>query len=152
MKFTKPIHIIAAQRTPIGRLGGALQSIGAVDLALTAGRAVLDQAAVSPAAIDSAVFGQVLQAGAGMNLARQVALQLDAPVTTPAYTINMVCGSGLKAVATGATEIHNGEAHVVLAGGAESMSQAPFLVKSMRCGTSTYNAGTGVWICNTSAR
>lgn len=140
MKFTQPIHIIAAQRTPVGRLGGALQSVNAVELALAAARSTLERAAVSPETIDSVTFGQVLQAGVGMNLARQVGLRLDLPRSTPGYTVNMVCGSGLKAIATGATEIQNGEANIVLAGGAESMSNAPFLAKDMRCGQKLGNS------------
>jgi len=140
MKFTQPIHIIGAQRTPIGRLGGALQSVNAVELALQAARSTLERAAVSPDTINSVVFGQVLQAGVGMNLARQVGLRLDLPRSTPGYTVNMVCGSGLKAIAMGATEIQNGESSIVLAGGAESMSNAPFLAKDMRGGQKLGNS------------
>ncbi len=121
MKYQNPIHIVAACRSPIGRLGGALQSVSAVELATQVAERTLSGV---PAA-DGAIFGQVLQAGAGMNLARQVALRCGLAQSVPAFTVNMVCGSGLKAVALGADEIERGEAGVVLCGGAESMSQAP---------------------------
>jgi acetyl-CoA C-acetyltransferase len=131
MKYTQPIHIVAARRSPIGRLGGSLQSLSAIDLAAQVSQALIED--VGPH-IDSVIFGQVLQAGVGMNLARQVALRLGLPQSVPGYTVNIVCGSGLKAVALGATEIETGEAGLVLAGGAESMSQAPYYAKDVRNG------------------
>lgn len=138
MKFSTPIHIVSAKRTPIGRLGGALESLTAVDLAVLAGNAALG--VTSPEAVDAVIFGQVLQAGVGMNLARQVALRANCKQETPGWTVNMVCGSGLQAVAMGAREISLGEAGVVLAGGSESMSQAPhyaFLRRPNKFGDAT---------------
>src|SRR6185503_13957981 len=82
--------------------------------------------------VDGVILGQVLQAGAGMNVARQVALRLGARQETPAYTVNMVCGSGMKAVALAADAIEQGEAEMMLAGGVESMSNAPYYKKVAR--------------------
>ncbi len=131
IRYQKPIHIVAAKRSPIGRFGGALRDISAVDLAVQVAAPVV---ATLGQNIDSAIFGHVLQAGAGMNLARQVALRLELSSHIPAYTVNMVCGSGLQAVALAASEIESGESHVVLAGGAESMSGAPYYDKAARWG------------------
>jgi acetyl-CoA C-acetyltransferase len=123
VKLPTPVHIVNAKRTPIGKLGGALSTLSAVDLATHVAGEVLEPLAASK--VKSVIFGQVLQAGVGMNLARQVALRAGCTQSTPAFTVNMVCGSGLQAVALAAREIANGERSVVLAGGAESMSNAP---------------------------
>lgn len=127
MKFSTPIYVVAARRSPIGRLGGALSTLSAVELATQVAR---DTLSILPdkSAVGSVIFGHVLQAGCGMNLARQVALNCELPQSTPAFTVNMVCGSGLQAIAQGAREIALGEAEIVLAGGAESMSNAPHLL------------------------
>ena len=124
MKFSSPIHLVAARRSPIGRLGGALQALDAADLATQTTQNTLPTPD-SALAVQRVIFGQGLQAGAGMNVARQIALRAGCPQTTPAYTVNMVCGSGLQAVALAAREIADGEADVALAGGVESMSNAP---------------------------
>ena len=131
MKYTSPIHIVAAQRSPIGRFGGVLQSVDAVGLATQVAGSTLSAGAPP---VGSVIFGQVLQAGVGMNLARQVVLRLGLGQHIPACTVNQVCGSGLKAVALGAAEIALGETDVVLAGGAESMSNAPYYAKDVRWG------------------
>jgi len=131
IRYQNPIHLVAARRSPIGRFGGALQGVSAVELALQVAAPVVGTLGES---VDSAIFGHVLQAGAGMNLARQVALKVGLPRATPAYTVNMVCGSGLQAVALGASEIESGESRVVLAGGAESMSGAPYYDLAARWG------------------
>ena len=133
MKYRNPIHLVAARRSPIGRFGGAFKEIGAVDLAVQVGASTRSDMG-DDAPIDSAIFGNVLQAGLGMNVARQIALRLDLPQSTPAFTVNMVCGSGLKAVALGAAEIDGGESRVVLAGGTENMSRAPYLAEGARWG------------------
>jgi len=132
MKFSSPVYIIAARRSPIGRLGGALSTLSAVELATQVARETL---AVLPdiSFVRSVIFGHVLQAGCGMNLARQVALNCKLPQSTPAFTTNMVCGSGLQAISLAAREIVLGEAEFALAGGAESMSNAPHLL-AMRNG------------------
>ena len=126
------VHIIDARRSPIGRFGGGLKSISATDL----GFAIAD--AVVPAGlrehIGQVILGQVLQAGCGMNVARQVGLKLDLPEHVPAYTVNMACGSSLKAVALGADAIRSGESDLVLAGGVEVMSRAPHYVMDARWG------------------
>ena len=138
MKYQMPVHIVAARRTPIGRFGGALKHRTAVDLAEAASRAVINDV---PARVDSVIFGQVLQAGVGMNLARQMALRLELGLAVPGYVVNMVCGSGLKAVALAADEIDKGSAQVVLAGGSESMSQAPYYLPHSRWGHKLGHSG-----------
>ncbi|MDW8222662.1 MAG: thiolase family protein [Gemmatales bacterium] len=124
--------IIAAVRTPIGKFLGALSSLAAVELATYATREVLRRAQLPAAQIDEVIFGQVLQAGQGQNPARQVALHSGLPPAVSAFTVNKVCGSGLKAVMLAAQAIRAGDAQVVLAGGMESMSQAPFLLQGVR--------------------
>ncbi|MBI4027179.1 MAG: thiolase family protein [Verrucomicrobia bacterium] len=132
MKYTQPIHIVAARRSPIGRFGGALKSLSAAELAEQVCAAMLDRDML--ARVESVICGQVLQAGSGMNVARQIALRIGIAQTVPACTINMVCASGLKAVALGADAIASGEANCILAAGAESMSQAPYYVREARWG------------------
>ncbi|MCC7518119.1 MAG: thiolase family protein [Verrucomicrobiae bacterium] len=132
MKFDEPIFLVAAARTPIGRFGGVLKSAGPVDLAVQVVASFLKP---EPAAcVGSVVLGQVLQAGAGMNVARQVGLRAGIPRETPAFTVNMVCASGLKAVALAAAAIEEGETGLALAGGVESMSRAPHYAWGMRWG------------------
>ncbi len=131
MAIYRNVHVVAGKRTPIGRLGGVLKSLTSAQLGIEAAKSV---AAAHVAKIDSVIFGQVLQAGAGMNIARQIALGIGVDQTVPAFTINMVCGSGLKAVALGADALSLGEASMVLAGGTESMSNAPYLTREARFG------------------
>ena len=121
----KPVVIVSAARTPIGRLGGALASLPAARLGQVAVAAALERARVAPEEVDEVVLGQVLTAGAGQNPARQAALFAGLPHAVPAYGVNQVCGSGLRAVALGFQAIRLGEARIVVAGGQESMSQAP---------------------------
>ena len=118
------ILIVAARRTPFGRMGGPLARVTPLEMASTAAQAALS--ALTPAAVDLTVLGQVFSAGHGMNLARQVAQHIGVPLTAPAYTINMLCGSGMHAASLGAQAIRAGDARVVLVGGVESMSLAPF--------------------------
>ena len=132
MKYTQPIYLVAARRSPIGRFGGGLQSLPAVDLALPVAEALVP-ATLKPA-IQQVILGQVLPAGGGMNVARQLGLRLGLPQTTPAFTVNMACASGLKAVALAADAITAGESSLVLAGGVESMSRAPHYTLDLRWG------------------
>jgi acetyl-CoA C-acetyltransferase len=126
--------IAGAVRTPIGSMNGVFAGVRAVDLGVTAAREVLRRTGVDPNLIEEVILGNVLQAGQGQNPARQVALGAGLPETVPAFTVNKVCGSGLKAIELGWQSIVLGRADVVLAGGMECMSQAPYLLPSMRAG------------------
>ena len=129
--------ICSVARTPIGRFMGAYSALSAVDLGVVAVSGVLDRVGLDPASglVDEVIMGQVLQAGAGQNPARQVALGAGLPVSTPALTINKVCGSSLKADMLAATAIRAGEHRCVVAGGMESMTNAPQLLMGQRRGT-----------------
>jgi acetyl-CoA C-acetyltransferase len=132
MHHTKPIHIIQARRSPIGRFGGGLKSLTPAELgALVAGAVVPES---QRAQIDQVIVGQVLQAASGMNVARQIALGIGIPHSAPAFVANMVCGSGMKAVALAADAIASGESGLVLAGGVEVMSRAPHYMTELRWG------------------
>ncbi|MDP6199466.1 MAG: beta-ketoacyl synthase N-terminal-like domain-containing protein, partial [Candidatus Poseidonia sp.] len=128
--------ICAVARTPIGKFMGALSSMSAVDLGVLAVRELLDRAGIDPASgiVEEVLFGQVLQAGVGQNPARQVALGAGLPFSTPCTTLNKVCGSSLKAAMTAANSIRAGEYKVIVAGGMESMSNAPQLLMGQRKG------------------
>lgn len=130
--MTKSIWIVGAKRTPQGRFLGGLSNHSAVDLAVQAGRAALGT--IDPALIDSVIVGNVLGAGQGMNIARQVGLRMGLPITTPAFTVNMMCLSGLQAVILASREIQAGGARLVLCGGTESMSRSPYLMHRARAG------------------
>lgn len=125
----KPVYILEAQRTAIGKFGGGFKDLTAADLATSLGKSMkLGER------IDQVILGQVLQAGSGMNVARQVGLKLGLPQEVPGYTVNMACGSSLKAVALGADAIASGESEFVLAGGVEVMSRAPHYAMDLRWG------------------
>jgi len=126
--------IVAACRTPIGRFQGGLAPLAAPRLGAVAVRDALRRAAVEPDAVDEVILGNVLTAGLGQAPARQAALAAGIPDSVPALTINKVCGSGLKAVMLAAQAIRCGDARVVVAGGQESMSNAPFLLRGARSG------------------
>ena len=128
--------ICAVARTPIGKFMGAFASMKAVDLGVLAVKEVLARADIDPSSglVDEVLFGQVLQAGVGQNPARQVALGAGLPVSTPCTTINKVCGSSLKAAMMAANSIRAGEYKVIVAGGMESMSNAPQLLMGQRTG------------------
>ena len=132
--MTRKVVIASAARTPVGSFGGALKSKSAVDLGIVAAKAAIERAGIKPEDIDETVLGCVLQAGLGQNVARQISLGAGIPETTPAMTINKVCGSGLRTVSLAAQMILAGDVDVVLAGGAESMSNAPFLLNEARWG------------------
>lgn len=126
--------IVAATRTPIGRFHGALASLTAAELGQQVIAALLKQTALDPALIDEVMMGQVLTAGCGQNPARQAAVAAGVPYSVPASTLNMVCGSGLKAVIQAAQAIQSGAADIIIAGGQESMSQSPYLLPDARGG------------------
>lgn len=130
--MTTPVHIVAARRTPIGRFGGAFAELSSAVLGAAAIRQVLADSGVDPAIVDEAIIGQVLTAGAGMNPARQAAIGGGLPIGVPAFSVNKVCGSGLKAIHLGAQAIGAGDAQLVVAGGQESMTQAPHLLAGRR--------------------
>lgn len=132
MKYTQPVYLVAARRSAIGRFGGGLKSLAPADLALPIAEAVVP-AALKPA-INQVILGQVIQAASGMNVARQVGLRLGLPQTSPAFTVNMACASGLKAVALAADAVAAGETSLALAGGVESMSRAPHYALDLRWG------------------
>ena len=126
--------LLSAVRTPIGTFGGAFKDVDATDLGAAASAEALRRAGLAGGDIDDVIMGCVLQAGAGMNVARQVAVRAGVPVTVPAETVNRVCGSGLQAVVHGVESIRGGYARAVLAGGTESMSRAPYLLRGVRWG------------------
>jgi acetyl-CoA C-acetyltransferase len=119
------IVIAAAARTPVGAFNGALASLPAHELGRIAIKAVLDRAGVEPGEVSEVILGQILAAGAGQNPARQASIAAGIPVDAPAWGMNQLCGSGLRAVALGAQQIELGSSRIVVAGGQESMSQAP---------------------------
>jgi len=135
----KPIWIVSAKRTPNGRFLGALAKRSAIELGTAADKAVLS--GVDPRQVDSVIVGNVLGAGLGMNVARQIGIGIGLPVSTPAFTVNMMCASGMQAVRLAMQSIQNGETRMVLCGGTESMSNAPYLLNRARSG---YKFGDGV--------
>lgn len=131
--------LLSAVRTPIGKFLGGLSSLSAAELGSIAFKAAMERAGVKPETIDEAILGNVVGAGTGMALARQAALKAGCPDTLPAYTVNKVCGSGLQAVILAAQSIKAGDNTLVLAGGAESMSNAPYILRGARKGLSYGN-------------
>jgi acetyl-CoA C-acetyltransferase len=119
------VVIVSAARTPVGSFLGALSSLPAHELGKTAIVAAVERAGLTPADIDEVILGQVLQAGAGQGPARQASVAAGVPVESPAWSLNQLCGSGLRAVALGAQQIADGSAGIVVVGGQESMSQSP---------------------------
>jgi acetyl-CoA C-acetyltransferase len=135
------VYLVAAVRTPIGKFGGALSTVPAVDLGATAIRAAVERSGLpADAPVAEVIMGQVLQAGAGQAPARQALLRAGLADTVPATTVNRVCGSGLKAIMFAAAGIRAGDGDVYVAGGMESMNQAPFLLRRARFG---YRLGQG---------
>jgi acetyl-CoA C-acetyltransferase len=126
--------ILSACRTPIGSFGGVLKDLSASDLGAIVIREAIARAGIDPREIGDVVMGCVLQAGAGMNVARQAAIKAGVPVEVPAETVNRVCGSGLQAVVHAVEAVKAGFIDVILAGGTESMSNAPFLLEGARWG------------------
>jgi acetyl-CoA C-acetyltransferase len=132
--------ILSACRTPIGSFGGVFKDLSAADLGAVVIREAITRAAIKAMDIGDVIMGCVLQAGAGMNVARQASLKAGVPVEVPAETINRVCGSGLQAVVHGVEAVKAGFIDLILAGGTESMSNAPYLLKGARWG---YRMGNG---------
>ena len=132
------VVIVSAARTPIGKFGGALKSLTSVELGTIAAKAAIERAGISPKSVDQAIFGNVLQAGSGQNVARQIALSSGLDESSCAMTINEVCGSGLKAIRLAQSAICMGDAQVVVAGGTESMSNVPFYAQNVRFGGIRY--------------
>ncbi|MGX4990123.1 acetyl-CoA C-acetyltransferase [Enterobacter kobei] len=130
----KKVMIVGATRTPIGSFRGSLSPLSAIELGAVTVQRLLESSGLHPEQIDELVFGQVLTAGCGQNPARQTAITAGLPVSTPATTVNLVCGAGLKAVQLAAQAIRCGDADVVIAGGQESMSNAPYLLDGARSG------------------
>jgi len=128
------VVIVSAVRTPIGKFGGSFKNIFAVDLGVIVTKEAVKRAGLSPDEVDYVIFGNVLQAGLGQNPARQISVHAGIPFHVPAMTINEVCGSGLKSIILGMQSIQLGQADVVVAGGTENMSQAPYLVPNLRWG------------------
>ena len=136
----KEIVIASACRTAIGSFGGTLKSVSAVDLGVTDVKEAVKRAGSKPEQVDEVIFGDVLQAGLGQNVARQVSIKAGLPIETTAMTINIVCGSGLKSVALAANQIIAGESEIVVCGGTENMSAAPYAIPTARWGARMNNA------------
>lgn len=133
------VFIVSAARTPIGSFQGAFNSLAAHELGAIAIKEVVARANLQPSDVNEVILGQALQAGEGQNPARQAALKAGLPIETPAYGLNMLCGSGLKSVALGFQAIRNGDSSIVVAGGQESMTKSPH-VMHLRGGTKMGNA------------
>nr|4C2K_A Chain A, 3-KETOACYL-COA THIOLASE, MITOCHONDRIAL [Homo sapiens]4C2K_B Chain B, 3-KETOACYL-COA THIOLASE, MITOCHONDRIAL [Homo sapiens]4C2K_C Chain C, 3-KETOACYL-COA THIOLASE, MITOCHONDRIAL [Homo sapiens]4C2K_D Chain D, 3-KETOACYL-COA THIOLASE, MITOCHONDRIAL [Homo sapiens] len=136
MALLRGVFVVAAKRTPFGAYGGLLKDFTATDLSEFAAKAALSAGKVSPETVDSVIMGNVLQSSSdAIYLARHVGLRVGIPKETPALTINRLCGSGFQSIVNGCQEICVKEAEVVLCGGTESMSQAPYCVRNVRFGT-----------------
>ena len=140
----KKAVIVSACRTPVGKFLGSLKGFQATELGAIAVKEAVRRADLRPEQVDEVILGNVLSAGLGQNPARQVALKGGLPVTVPALTVNKVCGSGLKAVSLAAQAIRAGDNQIVIAGGMESMSNAPYLLKGGREGLRLGHGGWGV--------
>ncbi|WP_339200683.1 acetyl-CoA C-acetyltransferase [Peribacillus sp. FSL P2-0133] len=136
----REVVIVGAARTPVGAFGGSLANVSAVDLGVVAAKEAIKRANISADMIDEVLVGNILSAGLGQNVARQVAIHAGIPERTPAMAINKLCGSGLRTVIMGAQFIALGDADVILAGGIESMSNAPYLLPNYRFGQKMGNA------------
>jgi acetyl-CoA C-acetyltransferase len=132
--MSEQVVIVSATRTAIGSFNGSLKDVPATKLGATVIRAALEQANVAPDLVEEVIMGNVLQAGLGQNPARQASLLAGLPETVPAMTINKVCGSGLKAIHLAFQAIKSGEADIIVAGGMENMSQAPYVLSGARTG------------------
>lgn len=128
------VYLTSAVRTPIGKFGGGLSSLTAVELGVVATREAIARSGVALEEVDEVIVGHARQAGNGPNPARQIGWRSGIPDSVPAYTVNQACASGLKAILLGSSEIALGQAHVVLAGGTESMSRVPYLIDGARWG------------------
>ena len=130
----REVVIVSAVRTPIGSFGGGLSSLSAVDLGVIAAKEAIRRANIDPKEINEVLIGNVLGSGLGQNIARQISIKSGIPVEVPSMTLNKLCGSGLRTISLAAQEIILGDADVILCGGTESMSNAPYLIKTARFG------------------
>lgn len=130
----REVVIASAVRTPVGSFGGSLKNMKPQDMGSLVIKTALETAGVKPEMVDEVVFGCVLQAGLGQGVARQASINAGIPKEVPAWTLNMICGSGLKTVSTAATMIKSGEADIVVAGGTENMSMSPYILPNGRWG------------------
>lgn len=130
----KQVVIVSAVRTAVGNFGGSLSTLSATELGTIAAKEAIKRAGIQPGLIDETIVGNILSAGLGQNIARQISVNAGVPYTSPSMTINKLCGSGLKAVSLAAQMIILGDADIVLAGGTESMSNAPYLLSKARFG------------------
>jgi acetyl-CoA C-acetyltransferase len=130
----REVVIVSALRTPVGAFGGAFADLSAVDLGVTVVNQAMEKINLDPSEVDELIFGNVLSAGLGQNVARQVAIKAGIPEHVPSFVVSKVCGSGLKAVELAAQAIIAGDAEVVVAGGTESMSQAAYVLRDQRWG------------------
>ena len=128
------VYICSAKRTPIGSYGKGLKDVPAVTLGVTAAKAAIEQAGIDVATIDETIIGCVLQGGLGQNIGRQIEVGAGLPITTPAVTLNKVCASSMRAMSLAAQIIKSGDDQCILAGGAESMSNAPYYANKVRWG------------------
>ena len=136
----REVVIVSAARTPIGSFGGSLKDIPTRKLGAIAIKGAVERAGIKPEMVDEVIMGAVLQGGLGQNVARQMTLDAGLPIEVPAMTINKVCGSGLRAVELAAQIIKAGDADIVVAGGAENMSAAPYALMKARYGYRMNNA------------
>lgn len=127
--------IVSAVRTPIGTFGGSLKDVSAVDLGVTVVKGAIERAGLKPEQVDEVILGNVLSGGLGQNVARQVSVKAGIPISSPAFTINKVCGSGLKTIQLATQAILLGDADIIVAGGTENMSQAPYVLQQQRWGS-----------------
>ncbi len=133
--FSKKIFFLSAQRTPFGTFGGSLKNISAIDLGISASKAAITNAGISPDKINNIIFGNTMQTSAdAIYLARHIGLKCKIPESVPALTINRLCGSGFQAIINGAEQIELGLSDCVLVGGTESMSQTPHIIRGARWG------------------
>jgi len=128
------VYILSAVRTPIGKFGGSLASLSAVDMGVVAAKAALERAGVQPRQVEETIFGNARQAGGGPNPARQISIRSGIPQEVPAYTVNQACASGIKSIALAFQEIGLGNLECALAGGTESMSRLPYYLEGARWG------------------
>src|SRR5262249_50286972 len=129
MNRASAVFIAGAVRTPMGKFGGAFADLSAPELGEVAARAAMTRAGILPGAIEETIIGPARPGGVGPNPARQIAHRAGIPDSSPAYTVNMACGSGLRAILSAYQSIAAGDRHVVLAGGAEAMSRVPYLLE-----------------------
>lgn len=130
----REVVIVSAARTAIGKFGGALKTVTPMDMGSVVIKEALKRAKVAPEIVDEVIFGCVLQAGYGQGVGRQSAIKAGIPCEVPAWTVNMICGSGLKTVSLAMQQIIAGDCEIVVAGGTENMSMAPYLIKNGRWG------------------